>query len=151
MPGSGGAGTYYIGIDVGVTDVKTACVRRDGEAPVLELGPTNATNPDWPQAVKRRVRMIEEKLGAARGIGVAAPGIAAPDGESIFWMQGRLDEVQGLDWAKLLGRDRVPVLNDAQAALAGEAWQGAGKGAHNVARRTRGSGAGGGLMAAAGC
>jgi glucokinase len=61
-------------------------------------------------------------------------------------MQGRLDEVQGLDWATFLQRERVPVLNDAQAALAGEVWQGAAKGSQNVALLTLGTGVGGALL-----
>jgi glucokinase len=58
-------------------------------------------------------------------------------------MRGRLGEVEGLNWGELLGRPRVPVLNDAQAALVGEAWVGAARGSRNVMLLTLGTGVGG--------
>jgi glucokinase len=62
-------------------------------------------------------------------------------------MQGRLGEVQGLNWTEFLGRStRVPVVNDAQAALLGEVWQGAARGSRNVMLLTLGTGVGGALM-----
>jgi glucokinase len=140
------AGAYAIGCDVGVTNVKTVCATMDGNVFDRDLADTRADNPDWPAGVKRIIEQMEGAHGRALAVGVAAPGIAARTGDSIFWMQGRLDEVQGLDWAKLLGRDHVPVLNDAQAALMGEVWQGAAKGSTNVALLTLGTGVGGALM-----
>jgi glucokinase len=53
--------------------------------------------------------------------------------------------VQDLNWSDFLGR-RVPVLNDAQAALLGEVWQGAGKGVRNAMLLTLGTGVGGAAM-----
>ena len=96
--------------------------------------------------MKRLIELIEAEHGRAVSIGIAAPGLADPGGRSIFWMQGRLDEVQGLEWTSFLGRDRpVPVVNDAQAALLGEVWQGAARGSRNVALLTLGTGVGGAL------
>ena len=148
MSNAGGvpSSAYAIGCDVGVTNVKTVCVRRDGTVFDRDVSDTRADSPDWPARVKRTVEQMEGAHGRAWAVGVAAPGIAARTGDSIFWMQGRLDEVQGLDWAKLLGRDEVPVLNDAQAALLGEVWQGAAKGSNHVALITLGTGVGGALM-----
>ncbi|HZL33923.1 MAG TPA: ROK family protein, partial [Tepidisphaeraceae bacterium] len=85
--------------------------------------------------------------GPAAGVGLAAPGIAAPDGTHIASMQGRLQGVEGLDWTTVLGRGRrVPVLNDAHAALLAEAWIGAARGCGNVMLLTLGTGVGGALM-----
>jgi glucokinase len=137
---------YAIGCDIGVTNVKTVCVTSAGTILARYSTDTNAESPDWPEAVKRHLGSIQGERGAAIALGVAAPGIAARSGESIFWMQGRLDEVQGLHWARFLGRDDVPVLNDAQAALMGEVWLGAAKGAKHVALLTLGTGVGGALM-----
>jgi glucokinase len=59
-------------------------------------------------------------------------------------MQGRRDEIQGLDWSAYLGTASVVrVLNDAQAALLGEVWQGAARGCRNVLLLTLGTGVGG--------
>jgi len=137
---------YVIGCDVGVTNVKTVCARPDGTVFDRDVADTHAESPDWPAGVKQIVEQMEGAHGRAFAVGVAAPGIAARTGDSIYWMQGRLDQVQGLDWAKFLGREHVPVLNDAQAALMGEVWQGAAKGSHNVALITLGTGVGGALM-----
>jgi glucokinase len=137
---------YAIGCDIGVTNVKTVCVTPAGTVVERLSTDTNADSLDWPQGVKRYLRQIEARRGPANALGIAAPGIARRTGESIFWMQGRLDEVQDLHWAKFLGRADVPVLNDAQAALMGEVWQGAAKGFKHVALLTLGTGVGGALM-----
>ena len=77
-------------------------------------------------------------------LGVAAPGLAAPDAGSIAWMPGRLPGLEGLNWREWLGlRPHVPVFNDAQAALLGESWLGAAKGAKNIVLLTLGTGVGG--------
>jgi glucokinase len=143
---AGAPGVYAIGCDVGVTNVKTVCVTMGGDVFDRDVADTRAESPDWPSRVKRAVAEMESTHGRAAAVGVAAPGIASRTGDRIFWMQGRLDLVQGLDWANFLGRDHVPVLNDAQAALMGEVWQGAAKGATNVAMITLGTGVGGALM-----
>lgn len=149
MTDAGGAFTvpYAIGCDIGVTNVKLACVTPAGTILARRTADTNAANPDWPAGVRRQVAQLEDEFGRARSVGVAAPGIARPDGSAIFWMQGRLAEVQDLNWADYLGRrEGVPVLNDAQAALLGEAWLGAAKGGKNVALLTLGTGVGGALL-----
>jgi glucokinase len=138
---------YALGIDVGVTNVKVVRITPNGELLDRFSNETNAGAPDWPTNIKRFIAQLENQHGPARGIGVAAPGIAAPDGACIAWMQGRLDAVQGLNWTEFLHRAApVPILNDAQAALLGEAWIGAAKGSHDALLLTLGTGVGGALM-----
>jgi glucokinase len=137
---------YAIGCDIGVTNVKVARVTPEGIVLSRHTAETNASSPEWPAGVRDLLRKLETEHGPARALGVAAPGVAAPDGRSIFWMQGRLGQVQGLDWAQFLARPRVPVVNDAQAALLGEVWQGAARGCGNVMLLTLGTGVGGALM-----
>jgi glucokinase len=102
----------------------------------------------------------------ASAIGISAPGLAARDGRSIARMPGRLHGLEGLDWSHFLNAERgtgnaepehsdtysafraarsafVPVLNDAHAALLGEAWLGAARGFKNVFMLTLGTGVGG--------
>jgi glucokinase len=137
---------YAIGLDIGVTNVKCVCATREGEVRLSESAPTMAGDPSWPQRIRQRVSELEAKMSAAaRRIGIAAPGLARPDGRCIDWMQGRLGEVEGLDWSAFLGRP-VPVLNDAQSALLGEVWKGAAAGATNVIMLTLGTGVGGAAM-----
>jgi glucokinase len=137
---------YTLGLDIGGTSLKFVRVTAAGE--VLERGkvPIDADDPEWPRTVRARVAQTEQAHGPAAAVGLGAPGIARPDGRGIWWMQGRLSELEGLDWATFLGRERVPVLNDAQAALAGEAWQGAAAGCGNVIMLTLGTGVGGAAM-----
>jgi glucokinase len=139
--------SYCIGIDVGVTNIKCACVTPAGEVLSRHASGTHAESEDWPSGVRLLLEGIERELGPAAAVGLAAPGIAAPDDSRITWMQGRLDAVQGLDWTNFLGREQpVAVLNDAQAALLGEAWVGAAKGCRDVMLLTLGTGVGGALM-----
>jgi len=141
------AGPYVLGIDIGVTQVKWARVTRDAQTREQGTFDTRADSPDWTESIREFVHQIEREHGEAGAIGIAAPGLASPDGSCIAWMQGRLDAVEGLNWTKYLGRrDGVPVLNDAQAALLGEAWAGAASGSSNVMLLTLGTGVGGALM-----
>ena len=137
---------YAIGIDLGGSSVKTVAVTAEGTA----LAKTNvsfdaAERMDW--AVK--IRGIAEQIQTERGtcascIGLSAPGLAATNGRSIASMPGRLQGLEGLDWTEFLHTNRpVPVLNDAHAALLGEAWIGAAKGFQNVFMLTLGTGVGG--------
>ena len=138
---------YLIGIDIGVTNVKHVCVMRGGEIVQQDSTPTNAQSDDWPSGIARLVEDIEEQRGPANAIGLACPGIASPDASRVFWMQGRLQAVEGLNWTEFFKRERpVPVLNDAQAALMGEAWLGAARGSSNAIMLTLGTGVGGAAM-----
>jgi glucokinase len=62
-------------------------------------------------------------------------------------MRGRLAGLQGLDWAEALAaKARVRVMNDAHAALLGEAWTGAAAGAREAVLLTLGTGVGGAIL-----
>src|SRR5687768_864934 len=125
---------YAIGVDIGGTSVKSVCVSAGGEILAREVfSIVDDAQHAWDQDIKRHVEAVQKNFHhPAKWIGVAAPGLARPDGRCIGWMQGRLDAVQGLDWTPFLAQKSVkfvPVLNDAQAALMGEVWQGAAAGA----------------------
>lgn len=137
-----------IGIDVGATNIKTVGVTETGEIVYRTQEPTDKTAFAWAERIGQQIRRIEAQQNAPVAcIGIAAPGLAAPDGRSIAWMQGRMAAVQGLDWTTYLHSKRIiPVLNDAHAALLGEAWIGAGVGSRNVVMLTLGTGVGGGAL-----
>lgn len=138
---------YAIGLDIGVTNLKAVGTTAGAEILLCESFATESQVPEWPNRVKLNLAEMENRHGKAEAVGVAAPGLVSPDGTCIHWMQGRLSEVQGLNWTSFLGRKTaVRVLNDAQAALLGEVWQGAARGASNVAMFTLGTGVGGALM-----
>jgi glucokinase len=111
------------------------------------------TQPDspgsWVETIRQRIKEIEnDRAESARWIGLAAPGLAARDNLSIASMPGKLRGLEGLDWTDSLQTSHpVPVLNDAHAALLGEAWIGAAVGYRNVVLLTLGTGVGGALLA----
>jgi glucokinase len=140
---------YAIGIDLGGTQIKAAAVTEAGEVLDRAEFPTaDDAAVAWAERIREHIAHLETgQGGAAEWIGLAAPGLAAADARSIAWMQGRLDAVQGLDWTEWLQRAQtVPVLNDAQAALLGEAWLGAAAGCRNAVLLTLGTGVGGGVL-----
>ena len=99
---------------------------------------------DFLTTITHQVSADRKQFGEPGRIGVSAPGLAAVDGRSIASMPGRLAGLVGLEWAGFLGRtDRVPVLNDGQAALLGESWAGAARGCSNALLLTLGTGVGG--------
>ena len=137
-----------IGIDIGGTYSKLVAVSDDGIVLSRSRLPTNDCPVEqWRPEILSEIVKIERDLGQVEILGIACPGLVHRDGHSIAWMKGRLNFLEGLDWAQALDRrTRVPVINDAHAALKGEAWLGAGRGCRNVAMLTLGTGVGGAIM-----
>jgi len=140
---------YAIGIDLGGSSIKAVAVRPNGDVLTKHaVAFEDDARMDW----AKKISLVLEELKAKRPqekaiIGVSAPGLAARDGRSIAVMPGRLQGLAGLDWTKHLNSPTaVPVLNDAQAALLGEVWLGAGKSFTNVIMLTLGTGVGGAAM-----
>src|SRR5215210_1869892 len=116
---------YGIGIDLGGTNIKIVAASEAGDVLDQSTCETQADSPDsWVETIRHRIREIEQtQAAAARWIGLAAPGLAARDSLSIASMPGKLRGLEGLSWTEALQTsDPVPVLNDAHAALLGEAW-----------------------------
>src|SRR5438477_1755227 len=140
---------YALGIDLGGSSIKAIAVTPAGELLSrhnIEFDP--AKNMEWAEKIRALVKRLQPEGGCpAEGIGLSAPGLAASDGRSIVCMPERLQGLEGLDWTKFLGAAKtVPVLNDAHAALLGEAWVGAARGFQNVIMLTLGTGVGGAAM-----
>lgn len=137
---------YAIGIDLGGSSVKTVAVTPEGKTLTKSTLNFDAeAKMDWAQKIREIVEQIQrEQKTAPTHIGLSAPGLAARDGRSIFRMPGRLQGLEGLDWTSFLQSPLpVPVLNDAHAALLGEAWLGSARGFQNVIMLTLGTGVGG--------
>jgi len=140
--------SYSIGVDLGGTNIKIVVLSNDGnELEYLTCDTADAAG-SWAQTIKQNVDEIQNQRGQSPcHIGLAAPGLAASDGRSIAYMQGRLKGLQGFVWQDFLDSVApVVVLNDAHAALLGEAWRGAAKGYRNVILLTLGTGVGGAVL-----
>lgn len=143
--------TWSAGIDLGGTNLKVVATTVDGTV-VRRL--SRATNDDvasprhWERHVHTAIAELTRDLATAPAtIGLCAPGLAANDGRSIAHLPEKLPGIVGLDWTTSLGRsDIVPVLNDAHAAILGEAWLGAARDRRHVVMLTLGTGVGGAVI-----
>lgn len=135
-----------VGIDIGGTQIKMGAFSSAGEMLskwTRETGdrPTTGT-PPFAKTVRQ---MLEEIEDGERHVGIAAPGVVAKDGRSIAYQPGKMHGIEGFDWGAFLQRD-IRILNDAHAALLGEVWQGAAKGARDAILLTLGTGVGGAIL-----
>lgn len=139
---------HVIGIDLGGTHIK--CALFDPATDRLLAQETMPTRdgelhgnvPQFARSIAGQIATWQAEHKSRCTVGIGAPGLAARDGRSIAYMPGRLKGLQDLDWPKLLGQSCM-VLNDAQAAMLGEIWQGAAQGLQNVFMLTLGTGVGG--------
>lgn len=140
---------YGIGIDLGGTSVKAVAVTPAGDALARDNHNFRADAVmDWATTIGDITRRMQATRGEeAKWLGLSAPGLTAASGHAIAHMPGRLHGLEGLDWTTYLQvKQPVPVLNDAHAALLGEAWLGAARGFSNVIMLTLGTGVGGAAM-----
>jgi glucokinase len=140
--------SYSIGVDLGGTNIKIVVISNDGDVLEYLTCDTADSEGSWAETIKQNLELIEKQRGYSPcHIGLAAPGLAAKDGRSIAYMQGRLQGLQGFVWQDFLeSAAPVVVLNDAHAALLGEVWRGAAKGYRNVILLTLGTGVGGAVL-----
>lgn len=142
--------SHALGIDLGGSSIKAVAVTPEGRTLAQrQVEFDSDTDRDWAKKIRTLVAEFSLKYGnPAAGIGVSAPGLAALDARSIAVMPGRLLGLEGLDWTTFLDSPKaVPVLNDAHAALMGEAWLGAARGFRHVILLTLGTGVGGAIIA----
>lgn len=147
-------GPYYVGIDLGGTNIKAGVVDYDGNSLSKASVPTEADQ--GPETgVRNIIRAVDAALeqaglaiGQIRAIGLATPGtMDIPAGML-------LDPPNLPGWQNFPIRrrvadhfDRPTVLqNDGNAAAYGEWWVGAGRDVHSLVLWTLGTGIGGGII-----
>lgn len=148
------AGPFYMGVDVGGTNIKAGVVANDGTPLSRASVPTEATK--GPEAGVQNIGKAVEKALAEcslsmddiRAIGLATPG-------TMDIPAGMLLNPHNLPgWRDFPIRQRVarrldkPTIlqNDANAAAYGEYWSGAGREAHSLVCWTLGTGIGCGIV-----
>ncbi len=137
-----------IGIDLGGTQIKCALFRATtGELLEKSILPTNdgeqiGGKPAWARAILETIEQWSPDHTTP--VGLASPGIPSTDGKSMTSIPGRMNGLDGFQWTDEMDwQSKIPVLNDAHAALLGEIWQGAARGSANVTMLTLGTGVGG--------
>jgi glucokinase len=131
-----------VGIDLGGTQIKAVVATENGEILRRELRPTSED-----ETFARTIRHLADELGLELPVGISAPGLASSYRRTIAHMPGRLQGLEGLDWTDFIQRKRpIPVTNDAQSALIGEAWIGAACGVRDAILITLGTGVGGAIL-----
>ena len=147
---------FYIGMDLGGTTFKALAVTPDGSILGRVQEDTHAEH--GPQVVVQRmaaaIRRLQADMAVAThqlaAIGCGVPGILdLPDG--IVRRSPNLPGWEDFDLRAALRQHlQVPIVieNDANAAVLGEAWLGAGRGTQHFLMLTLGTGVGGGAIVA---
>jgi glucokinase len=145
---------FFVGIDVGGTNIKTGVVTSRGRPLSHVVVPTDAEKgPEQGLATIRRAidQAVEEspvRLTNIKAIGLATPGtLDIPNG--ILMEPANLPKWRNIPIRQLIAdhyEKPTTLQNDANAAAFGEFWGGAGRGAHSLVLWTLGTGVGCGLI-----
>src|SRR6478672_4513410 len=146
---------FYLGIDIGGTNIKLGVVDDNGQ--MLGHCKIPTENEKGAPDAARRVRIATDKLLAELSLSlmdIAAVGVGAPGTMDI--PGGKMLEPHNLPgWydapirsliSDALDGKRVSFANDANAAAFGEWWVGTGKNFNSIVLLTLGTGVGGGII-----
>lgn len=140
-----------IGIDIGGTSIKGIVMNERGDGLCETRVPTEARLGKEHIALhaETAIRQLLESYPDAAGIGIGTAGRVDVDTGRIVYATANLPGWQGFDlrqrYEAMFGLP-VVVDNDANAALVGEAWIGAGAGLSDLTMLTLGTGVGGANM-----
>jgi glucokinase len=138
---------FSIGIDLGGTRIKAVAIDADGSLLHENYEPTNdGEDSIWKNAVAAAVKELQNILKTDKiTIGLSAPGLPNDTNTCISCMPGRMQGLENFNWTDFLQQPTY-VLNDAVAAMMGEAKFGAAKNKKNVVMLTLGTGVGGAIL-----
>ncbi|MDP2942070.1 MAG: ROK family protein [Candidatus Omnitrophota bacterium] len=145
------AGYYYLGIDIGGTNIRLGIVDGKGKVLIRYRIPT-LKEQGKDKVITRLLRAIEfiikKSARPVKGIGIGCPGPL--DGKrGIVLSPPNLPDWKGVPLKKIVEkRFRLPVIleNDANLIGLGENWRGAGKNASSMVLLTLGTGIGSALI-----
>jgi glucokinase len=141
---------YYLGIDLGGTDIKLGIVDESGRIIRSGKNPTHAElGPDGVLSnIARHARDLIDSGHPVKAIGMACPG-PLNSREGIVYETPNLSGWKNVP-AKSILQDKlqlpVALINDANAAAYGEWWVGAGREVDTMIMFTLGTGVGGGIV-----
>lgn len=142
-----------IGVDIGGTSVKIGIFDVDGNLICKDAILTRTQDggsgilPDLAEKIKQMTEEASILADEVIGLGVTVPGAVdhARYANGCINLGWGYTDVAGM-LTSLTGYDKITVVNDANAAAAGELWQGAGKGVQDLVMVTLGTGVGGGVV-----
>ncbi len=136
-----------IGVDLGGTRIKAVAIDTEGKIVHSLQRPTNdGDDTIWKQAVGGIIKEFQATIQKDDFIvGISAPGLPNDDNTAIAFMPGRMQGLENFNWTHFL-KQTTFVINDAVAALMGEAKFGVAKNKKNVAMLTLGTGVGGAIL-----
>ena len=146
---------YYIGVDLGGTNIAIGIVDENGK--ILRKGsvPTNAAGREADEIIKDMaalcLKLIDEQgitVGDIEYAGIATPGTADHDKGVVVYANNLpfLHYPLAAKLSEFSGIKKVLIENDANAAAKGEAACGAAKGFNKSVMITLGTGLGGGII-----
>jgi len=136
-----------IGIDLGGTRIKAVAIDAAGNVLHENYQATNdGEEQPWKNAVAAAVKELQSILNTRDiKVGLSAPGLPDEKNTAIAFMPGRMQGLENFNWSEFLNYPTY-VVNDAVAALLGEAKYGAAKNKNNVVMLTLGTGVGGAIL-----
>src|SRR5699024_1546562 len=142
-----------IGVDVGGTSIKIGWLSVNGNVFSKWEIPTNIDNngmailTDIWKSISDKILELNIEINKVMGIGVGVPGFINVE-------KGIVDEAVNIGWKNVNVKEELQALsglpvcvaNDANTAVLGENWRGAGNQAKNMLAVTLGTGVGGGMV-----
>lgn len=139
-----------LGIDIGGTSVKMGLLERDGSIlQTREAKVSPQKEPLLDTVIREAKAFLAEQHASPEGIGVSATGQIDDREGTVIGTNGKIPHYEGARIKQIMEETfHVPahVLNDANAAVLGEAFTGRAKGMQHVLMVTLGTGVGGGVI-----
>ncbi len=144
---------YYIGIDLGGTNIVAAVVDENGVIYGRASCKTNAPRPyqeifsDMAECAKEAAVVSGIDFKDIKSVGIGSPG-AIEKSTGMIEFSNNLDfyDVPAVSYMESLLNKKIYIENDANAAAWGEYLAGSGKGTKNMVMITLGTGVGGGIV-----
>ena len=144
---------YYLGIDLGGTNIAAAVVNEKGEMlgkvslPTPRDVPAEQVADQMAAASRAAVEQVGLSMDDIASVGIGSPGTIEPDtGVIRFWSNLDFSNVPLAALMRERLNKEIYLENDANAAALGEYAAGAGKGSQSMVAITLGTGVGGGAV-----
>jgi len=141
-----------LGLDIGGTQIKAACVDESGSIAQARRVNTPASLDQFRQALCGLLRELIPPAVTIQASGVGCKGIINPETTRVETLPGTLHYLEGQLLSEMIApmlpaRTPIAADNDARVALAGEITWGAARECRNAVMLTLGTGVGGGILA----